>query len=817
MKFNQIQQQILELNSGTHIIQAPAGCGKTEVLTKRVSNALENGQAPESMICLTFTNRAASEMKERSQIATVFIGNIHNYCTLYLKSNNFLKGSSTILDDSDYKEIISGISSKTKRIFEKEKSTLPNFDNGTLYKFITEQTRILNGLETTDPDFFYNQTKELEAFFKQVTSKFIQVKNEYNFIDFDDLLTFTLVHLNQNKGEQKLAHFDWIQVDEVQDLNSAQWEIIELISKNAKNKLLFGDYDQSIYSFMGANQARFISLLDQFPMHYLNENYRSTHEMKLLLNAYLNKTLGSKQQFDVTKVPSISATSKFEILQKKGLESEEYEDLVSKHLSKKINEEGITAVLVKSNGQADKISTELKNLGISHYMLSGQDFFDYEDVKNALAILRVQQNKFDLISWSRLYRRFTSNNTIEQARSFINRALKNGFLPSDFFQTKITSTIERFVLDFRNERIVVFDTETTSLDTDNAEVIQIAAVELINGEKGREFEVYIKTDSDISSSQSVHQISKETLLEKGLEPELALQQFLDFIGPDSAILAHNLDYDYAVMVQFCKRYNCNFEKFKAKSHDSLIMSRMLFPQEKSHKLGDLLERFELAGSNTHNALDDVRATVNLVQFIATKTENVVLASKVFYELEEKQINTFSRNFSSIFNSIKNQFYSEFSLCTWMESFCKQSFQTLDLNDPRIESFIKILDSKKVLGQSLRMHIQNNLMYYTGLKEVDLMDEKRKIVVATIHKSKGLAFDSVYLPAVVNNQFPHYFDQTPAQILEAKRLFYVALSRAKRNITLSYHTDMITKNGQTYKVKLSGFVNDIRSYFTETDV
>jgi DNA helicase-2/ATP-dependent DNA helicase PcrA len=132
----------------------------------------------------------------------------------------------------------------------------------------------------------------------------------------------------------------------------------------------------------------------------------------------------------------------------------------------------------------------------------------------------------------------------------------------------------------------------------------------------------------------------------------------------------------------------------------------------------------------------------------------------------------------------------------------------------LEAVSKIMDQRQDESESLRIHLQKNLMFYTGLKEADLMDDSRKIVVATIHKSKGLAFDSVYMPALVNYQFPHYFDQTPEQVLEAKRLFYVAMSRAKKNIYLSFHTARQMRNGQTMKVNVSPFLNDIKSFFTE---
>lgn len=817
MQFNTIQQEIISLQTGTHIVQAPAGCGKTAVLTERVKQTLQSGKNPSEMICLTFTNRAANEMKERIDSKTVFIGNLHNFCTAFLKENNQFKLNATILDEGDYKEILAGIIKKNKVVCEKEKGTLPPFDNGMVYKYITEHTRVLSGLNSTEPDFYFNQHPDLSDFFQRVTIAYLKVKNEFSFIDFDDLLCQTMVVLKSG-GQLKMSQYDWIQIDEVQDLNAAQWEIIEAISSKASCRIYFGDYDQSIYSFMGADQSRFLKILENYPKHYLNENYRSSTKIKELLNVYLNKTLQSKQQFDVEKEPSNSEESEFVLYKQEGFDTDEIETLVGNHLKQKSLEDEVSAVLVKSNFQADLLSEQLKLLGIPHYMLSGQDFFEYEDVKNGIAVLRSLQNPFDLISWSRLVRRFSSGLTVEQARSFINKGYRSGFIPSDFFKNNVESTLEVFKASISTNRIVVFDTETTSLDTDVAEIIQIAAVEIINGEKGQEFEVYIKTDTDLTESFEIHHISNEFLNEKGIESSEALQKFADFIGTDSLVLAHNLDYDKAVLLSFANRNSSiEFKSLLMDGLDSLTVSRLLFPNEKSHKLGDLLDRFGLEGVNSHNALDDVRATVYLVQFLHSSLFDVEMKASSFREEYGNLLKTFNRNFGQIFTDLSKKYNSDFKLSDWFYWFCRQSFQQLDPSDPRLESVSRIMDQRQDESESLRIHLQKNLMYYTGLKEADLMDDSRKIVVATIHKSKGLAFDSVYMPALVNYQFPHYFDQTPEQVLEAKRLFYVAMSRAKKNIYLSYHTARQMRNGQTMKVSVSPFLNDIKSFFKEENL
>jgi DNA helicase-2/ATP-dependent DNA helicase PcrA len=171
-----------------------------------------------------------------------------------------------------------------------------------------------------------------------------------------------------------------------------------------------------------------------------------------------------------------------------------------------------------------------------------------------------------------------------------------------------------------NRRIVVFDTETTGLDTSNDDIIQIAAVEIIKGKPGKSFECYFATDKDLSPTQAVHNISNEHLAQKATDKKEGLNAFLDFVAND-ALLAHNMIYDYTILNTNLLRLGLNsINKKRNPTFCSLTLTRQLCKLP-SYRLGDIIASLGLEGDNTHDAMDDTKATVNLALYLKEKIEH----------------------------------------------------------------------------------------------------------------------------------------------------------------------------------------------------
>lgn len=203
------------------------------------------------------------------------------------------------------------------------------------------------------------------------------------------------------------------------------------------------------------------------------------------------------------------------------------------------------------------------------------------------------------------------NNTFLYYINKINRLFSRNYVSTkyiQFFNNVIT-----------NRRIVVFDTETTGLDTSNDDIIQIAAVEIIKGKPGKSFECYFATDKDLSPTQTIHNISNEHLERKATNKKEGLSAFLEFIAND-ALLAHNIRYDYSILNSNLLRVGLDTVDQEANPlFCTLTLTRQLCKLP-SYKLGNILASLGLEGDNSHDAMDDTKATVNLALYLKDRIE-----------------------------------------------------------------------------------------------------------------------------------------------------------------------------------------------------
>ena len=244
INFTEEQEAILNLIYGEHLVLAPPGTGKTELLAERVVRALRRGVKQAEMMCLTFTNRAAENMVDRvlSKVGEndVFIGNIHKWCSQFLFKKNIIPGNMSLLDEED--------SSLIAREIKNSLKINPKYRIDELLKFSTyiKQT----SLKFPNEILLYPSIDNVDKIkLYKFHDEYEKVKQKSLCIDFDDLLTLAYDSLRKDIN---LYCCSWMQVDEVQDLNPMQWAIIDLITNKESHRVFFGDYEQAIFSFMGA-------------------------------------------------------------------------------------------------------------------------------------------------------------------------------------------------------------------------------------------------------------------------------------------------------------------------------------------------------------------------------------------------------------------------------------------------------------------------------------------------------------------------------------------------------------------------------------
>ncbi len=838
MNLTEEQRKIVDLNNGQHLVLAPPGTGKTELLVQRLSNAVKSGVDQREMICLTFTNRAAKNMLDRVEQEVgehnIFIGNIHSYANTFLRKNKIIPQSTSLLDEEDvellFKELITELGEESCYVTDKfnrkdrkiKTVELLNYNTFLKQKSLDFSLDILQNTEIPFRKWENERLKKRDETSIpnaiKICEKFERIKKESHFIDFDDLLTLTYYHLTQNIDE-KQPIFQWLQIDEVQDLNPLQWAIINRIStKENSHRVFFGDYEQAIFSFMGAKLEILDKVGQESEVHHLQNNFRSPQYLLNLYNVYAKAWLTPKWEHEPIssnktkrtpnaleyKVPEMphrySNEDKWGTVRDGIQWTSSDEDEISWIVEKKLPKEPTdnTAILVRSNVTADRFANQFDRNNTNYFKISGFDLFRRTVIKDLMAFFSIIVNDSDRNAWIRIFYLYGRIGNFKDSRLFVNSLLNNGLKPLDFIasQNFKESFLDDFLFTLKNRRIVVFDTETTGLDTNNDDIIQIAAIEIVNGEYGRVFEVFINTDKDLTESEKIHKISKDHLNKFAIGKKEALKQFIDFIGTD-ILIAHNLDYDYKILNSNLEREGLDTLSNDIKLYDSIEITKRLYPSFPSYKLEFLLEKLNIEGQNSHNALDDVKATVNLIlsfrqPILDSKNERLA-----FINTHTMILNNFKERFSPIYNAISGEFSNTMPLHEIVSMVL--SYMTDHLKY-KVEKDVyaevdKLLKHMKYQATQVKgifevlMSIHKYIPEYTKYKESDLVTGNEKIIIATIHKAKGLEFENVIIPGCTDDNFPSYFSKKSGEqsIIEDARLLYVAMTRTKKRLLITSHT------------------------------
>lgn len=586
MELTTEQLAVTNLSEGIHLVLAPPGTGKTDILSQRIQIALQNDVQPDKMLCLTFTNRASKEMNKRIEDrfgkTGVFIGNIHTFCLTFLKERFIINNASLLLDEDEARNILN--ESISSYIDDLIKSSLINSNDLTKFRYQLQkvfsdikpytlsqiisylsykehyqlpdevcymelqktQDQILKRIE---PTFDNSYSITTQNHLREVARLYVKNKEEVNGIDFDDLLALSFKYLITNCDTENL--YEWIQIDEVQDLNPLQWKIIDMISNENTHRVYFGDYEQAIYSFLGAKLSNLQTLEELATLHTFSQNFRSPAYLLNLFVYFAKHFLKPKWKKD--PIPfSDEKPDKISLCFREIGGTSYYENLyiVTKVL-KNLPEDEVKAVLVRTNKHADEISEVMQSENLEFFKISGFDVFKYAIVKTTLAIMSVLNDQYSRSSWIRIFYELTNLTTLKEARNFVVESFSLGFTPKDIILDDLT-VLEDFHTSLKTNRIIVFDTETTGLDTENEDIIQIAGIEIINGKVEKVLEVFMNTAKSLEESEKIHGISREHLDQFAISPQEGLQKFLDFVG-DDIVVAHNLPYDYAIMTSNLRR------------------------------------------------------------------------------------------------------------------------------------------------------------------------------------------------------------------------------------------------------------------------
>lgn len=794
------QEEVVNIRQGDHFIIAPPGSGKTELLSQWIYRLLQEGKKPEEIICLTFTNRAALGMKERIESyypnTKVFVGNIHHYCSHFLFSNQLISRHKQIIDGEDQQLLF-------QEIMEEEGT--PRYDTGYSFKPISSvdfiainswihQQKLGIDEQLRNPSVKRFISTKNHKLIERICEKYATLKEHYHLLDFEDILNLSYTYLCGDTTKYKMAHFPWLEVDEVQDLNPIQWEIVEKISQGS-TRLFFGDPSQSIFSFMGAKSHIFSNKLKESQInggiiHPLSVNFRSPDYLQNEYNAFLQNNMeetfnAQKSMSEKSTPPPVMAKSIRKIMAGEHFERHYISNHIVPWCLKQLQNQ--TAILVKTNKEATAFGQIMENKQVPHFMLSGIDFFARKEIKDLLALLSVLVDPIDYVSWSRLLSKTVSGLSLKHARRFIKDVQDCGMTPDELNLSFEELAVVHYNKAIKHHRLIVFDTETTGRDPLQDDIIQIAAIEMFNGKEQRRFNKYINTSRSLNETQDIHHITAEILDKKGEEANLVLKEFVAFVGEGATVIAHNAPFDIEMLRGNLLRHS-NIEIPQWDVIDTLVMCRKLYPQERSYRLEALLKRFTIEGENSHNAMDDVVATSNLVLFTQKRTKEVVEDAAVLFNSNyyQKIRKAFNMKFIPIYQQLKNLENKPMAFVQLVEGLLgkgKWIDSTLDIH--KWISHIEHIEESKPI-EALSKTLAQWVPFYKNCKEVDLYYGKEKLLISTIHKAKGLEFDNVIVPGVSNTNYPNRFERKDEKAkAESARLLYVAITRAKQRLVLTY--------------------------------
>ena len=402
---NREQQQAVQHTEGPLLILAGAGSGKTKVLTVRIAYLLAQGVNPYEILAITFTNKAAKEMKSRVEglvgdVANrIWLSTFHSFCAKFLRFelDNFLGYNSnfTIYDTSDSQVVIKA-ALKALNLDDKY------YPVGAMISAISDAKNKLmfaSDYRKQARDFYQQKVADVYEYYERELRK-------NNALDFDDLLLVAVKLLQSNAAvlDKYSKRFRYVMIDEYQDTNHAQYLLAYLLSSHWKNIAVVGDADQSIYAWRGADIQNILDFEKDYPnctSIKLEQNYRSTKIILDAANAVIDHNEGRPEKnlwtdkVEGAKIQHFTAQSEHEEAAFIG------DTIVKKHDIHGVPY-GDMAILYRTNAQSRVLEEALIKRALPYTMVGGTKFYDRKEIKDVLAYLRVLYNPFDDLSLLRI-------------------------------------------------------------------------------------------------------------------------------------------------------------------------------------------------------------------------------------------------------------------------------------------------------------------------------------------------------------------------------------------------------------------------------
>ena len=663
-------------------------------------------------------------------------------------------------------------------------------------------------------------------------------KQQNDLLDFEDLLLFTYDAMSSH--QQSAHQFRWLQIDEVQDLNPLQLAIVDHFCAPDATVVYLGDAQQAIFSFMGAKTDT-LALLHQRcgDDHFYNffQNYRSPQYLLDIFNRYAHWQLGidtallpttqnqtPRRQGDVMLLEAPTNIDEANMVARL------VQQLYTQHPGETV------AVVVAFNSDADEVSAALGSL--PHFKISGTDFFATPPVRLLLAHLGVAYMEQNFIAWSHIFSGLNVYASNSAARQAVHAMRQLAISPTDLLLRDEGTYISAFVQAWEQGDMVIFDTETTGLNVFEDDVVQIAAIRVQQGRVVDRLNLFLATGRPIPAmlGDVANPLVEEYQRHEHLPPGVALEQFVGF-ARGCTVVGHNVAYDYQIMEHNMQRHAPQLSMAalwpdepadgnRESVFDTLKLARLLHPRLPSYKLRHLLEQLALEGQNSHLADDDIMATLSLAVHCYGQAQSLVGHQLEFLSRHRRMAQRFRMLYADLYRHTHRQLYalpSEAHRQPALVAELQHAYRYLLEQHyipqlPKLDYIIRYVEMDMLTsasGTTLAEQLARHYSELCTLKEADLCGSAsmpERVFVSTVHKAKGLEFDSVIVYDAVEGKYPSPYAQDAAKANEEARKFYVAISRARRRLIVSYCHNAVSRWGSWYAKVLTPYMNALRSCF-----
>lgn len=799
-ELNQEQRRAVEAHGRAVLVMAPVGTGKTMVLALRAARAIDAGVPPRRALCLSFTNKAAREMQSRlirvqgKAAMEITAKTFHGLCASILRAEARtlgIDGDFLIYDEEDCTELVARLT-KDERFpglgYGDEKKNFAIYD-------ALNRTRLARyeSLPGTAPKLSVAPTV-LGNHLKSFLAAYVQELRENHALDFTDLIVGVNRLFNENPAVLEVwrEKFTWIQVDEVQDTSHAEYRILRMMAERHGQLSFFGDVDQTIYGWRGS--APF-EILDDYRAAFnpeeihLFRNYRSTRAILEACAALIRDCPNAVTKRIVPQQAEEGEPIRVEVLASPEQEAEWIGARITG-----LHQSGLRyrdcAVLTRNNFTARDISRVFERLGVPHIEVDQQKFFQRAEVKAALAHLRLLVSLHDGNSLMRVLKtppKGIGEATIERLRGAPREC---GLRITDMLDVRTLECGDPFasVIDaLQQGRVVVFDTETTGTDTLNDEIVEIAAARCDENGVTAQFHAFVRPTRSVGASERVHGWSDEFLASEGRPIADVLREFRQFAG-GCCLAGHNIAaFDMPILESAARR--AGDEDWSAFDVcDTLGLARRLLRLPR-YTLSHIANSIGLRATPTHQAMDDVLATVELLQRLVAQLRNHADERKALVEAHQKQFLPLAKRIASWKQRMAEERPHELLRRIIDEGGVAEHFAAEKDGHKRLKNLEELcrmverndmpaLPPQEALVQVLNVaSLGNDVERQTA--------EEDRVAILTVHQAKGLEFDTVFIAHASDDDFPSIRSKREGRYDEEHRLFYVAASRAKCRLFVTW--------------------------------